>query len=37
MDIKYIIEFIQNETPENENLLLSAYKSVNYMLSEEQN
>lgn len=36
MNIKHIIEFIQNETPENQNLLFSAYKSVSHMLSEEQ-
>ena len=36
MSIESIVEFIQNETPENEKLLISAYKSVNRLLNIEQ-
>ena len=36
MNIESIVEFIQNETPENEELLISAYKSVKCLLNIEQ-
>ena len=36
MSIESIVEFIQNETPENEELLITAYKSLNCLLDIEQ-
>lgn len=36
MNIKDIIEFIKNETPENEEVLIEAYKLVSDMLKKEQ-
>lgn len=36
MEINSIIEFIKNETPENEQLLISAYRAVDYLLKTEQ-
>ena len=36
MNVESIVEFIQNETPENEELLISAYKAVTCLLNIEQ-
>ena len=36
MSIESIVEFIQNETPENEERLLEVYESVNCLLEIEQ-
>ena len=36
MSIESIMEFIQNETPENEERLISVYESVNCLLDIEQ-
>lgn len=36
MSIDSVIEFIQSETPENEELLISAFRSVHYLLNMEQ-
>lgn len=34
--IDSILEFIKNETPENEELLISAFQTVHYLLKKEQ-
>ena len=36
MKLDSMVEFIRNETPENEELLLSAYKSVHCLFDKEQ-
>lgn len=36
MSIESIVEFIQNETPENEERLVAVYESINCLLNIEQ-